>query len=93
MNHYNLLRNLLLKGKFTQINQLLKRLSPEDWSQILRIGPGNARKKVEKKGTTLILRDAYSIAEFFNVDAELIIDLIQEQQQHLNSNKIAEHGQ
>jgi hypothetical protein len=84
MNHYNRLRNLLLKGKFTRINQLLKHISPEIWSQILQIGPVNARKKVEKKGTTLILRDAYNIAEFFNVDAELIIDLIQEQQQQFD---------
>ncbi len=75
MKNYEVLRGLILTRKITRINQILKFGTPVFWSQVLHIGESNAKKKIEKKGTTMILRDALALAAFFEVDPDTIVEM------------------
>lgn len=80
MDNYQAIRESILTGKITRISQLLKRSTPPIWARILGSHEINARMKIRKKGTTLILREAYALATYFKVDVKIIIDLIREEQ-------------
>lgn len=82
MNNYEVIRDSIQKGKITRIGQILIYGTPAFWSYVLHIGENNARKKIEKKGANMILRDALALAEFFEVGLNTIVDLIEAQQQH-----------
>ena len=80
MNNYQVIRDSIRKGKITRISQILHYGTPAFWSWVLHVTESNARKKIEKKGATMILKDALALAEFFEVDLDTMVDLIHEQQ-------------